>query len=163
MHLPMKGMAMRRDVDIECLEENLHKRSNRLKEQCTFEAHQRSQSFYAPLGGALVVLSLALLHFGALVPFNFGIDGLVKILSKELIETDYAQTHVFAMLLLRSLEAGPSSSGSSAPSFRRQASMASHRFFIQMPIWRVSLLIGRAAFVAHVAKRCGRELRPLLQ
>lgn len=88
----MKGMAMSADIDIERLEENLHERSNELKEQCTFEAHQRSQSFYAPLGGALVVLSLALLHFGALVPFNFGadgqvlgqlLDGLVKIISKE--------------------------------------------------------------------------------
>lgn len=96
---------MQADANTDKLKEDFRKQAN---EQCSFEAFQRSQAFYAPLGGALVALSFALLHFGALVPFNFGsdgqalgqiLDGLVKLLSKELIETDYAQTHVFAMLL----------------------------------------------------------------
>lgn len=96
------------DAKTDTLMESLHRRADEMEERCTFEAFQRSQALYAPLGGALVVLSFALLHFGALVPFNFGsdgqvigqlLDGLVKLLSKELIETDYAQTHVFAMLM----------------------------------------------------------------
>lgn len=99
---------MQADANTDELKEDFRKQANEAKEQCSFEAFQRSQAFYAPLGGALVALSFALLHFGALVPFNFGsdgqvlgqiLDGLVKLLSKELIETDYAQTHVFAMLL----------------------------------------------------------------
>lgn len=99
---------MKADGDADRLEQDFRKQADEAKEQCSFEAFQRSQAFYAPLGGALVALSFALLHFGALVPFNFGsdgqvlsqiLDGLVKLLSKELIETDYAQTHVFAMLL----------------------------------------------------------------
>lgn len=99
---------MKADGDADRLKQDFCKQVDEAKEQCSFEAFQRSQAFYAPLGGALVALSFALLHFGALVPFNFGsdgqalgqiLDGLVKLLSKELIETDYAQTHVFAMLL----------------------------------------------------------------
>lgn len=99
---------MQADVNTDKLKEDFRKQANEAKEQCSFKAFQRSQAFYAPLGGALVALSFALLHFAALVPFNFGsdgqvlgqiLDGLVKLLSKELIETDYAQTHVFAMLL----------------------------------------------------------------
>lgn len=104
----MKDKTMKADGDADRLKQDFCKQVDEAKEQCSFEAFQRSQAFYAPLGGALVALSFALLHFGALVPFNFGsdgqalgqiLDGLVKLLSKELIETDYAQTHVFAMLL----------------------------------------------------------------
>ncbi len=50
---------MKADGDADRLKQDFCKQVDEVKEQCSFEAFQRSQAFYAPLGGALVALSFA--------------------------------------------------------------------------------------------------------
>lgn len=75
---------------------------------CSFDAFQRRMAVLEPLGTALVILAFSAMHFGALATVSFGADGtvvgsfldkLLSILTKEFVETDYAQAHVVSMAL----------------------------------------------------------------
>ena len=61
-----------------------------------------------PLGTALIIAAFAILHFGDLVSFDLGgngralgvlLDDAVRIVAKDLIDTNYAEEHVVSMLL----------------------------------------------------------------
>ena len=74
-----------------------------------YAAFCRKRAMLVPTGTALVVLGIALSFFGSLLPalpqsdakvLGAGMDWLIKFLSKEVIETDYAEKHVGAALLL---------------------------------------------------------------
>ena len=75
---------------------------------CSFEAYRSSQALLVPLGTALIIAAFAILHFGDLVSFDLGgngralgvlLDDAVRIVSKDLIDTNYAEEHVVSMLL----------------------------------------------------------------
>lgn len=79
-----------------------------VEKSCSFEAYRSSQALLVPLGTALIIAAFATLHFGALIPFDLGgnghalgvlLDDAVRIMSKDLIDTNYAEEHVISMLL----------------------------------------------------------------
>ena len=79
-----------------------------VEKSCSFEAYRSSQALLVPLGTALIIAAFAILHFGDLVSFDLGgngralgvpLDDAVRIVSKDLIDTNYAEEHVVSMLL----------------------------------------------------------------
>ncbi len=79
-----------------------------VEKSCSFEAYRSSQALLVPLGTALIIAAFAILHFRDLVSFDLGgngralgvlLDDAVRIVSKDLIDTNYAEEHVVSMLL----------------------------------------------------------------
>ena len=94
------------------LPRQIEQAAREVEAQCTFAAFRRRQAILQSLGTTLAILAFAAMHFGALVTTSFGADGavvggfldkLLTIITKEFVETDYAQTHVVSMVLFFAL------------------------------------------------------------
>ncbi len=90
------------------VEASVETQAHDIELRCGFAAFRQRQAVLEPLGTALIVLAFAAMHFGALVTYSFGSDGtvvgsfldrLLGILTKEFVDTNYAQSHVVAMTL----------------------------------------------------------------
>lgn len=80
-----------------------------IEDRCTFEAYERVQSLLVPTGAALIVGAFGASKVGALLPsmpaadqrvVGDFLDRAIGIITKDLVDTHYGDTHVMAMLLL---------------------------------------------------------------